>query len=442
MSIVHCQLSIQQSLPFLPHSHHQIIQHRGEAEPDDIRYLRKCGGFVRFVEFQCHSDDQSQQHQQPEQRKSVGAQIEEQQRPAKIHRQLNDHKVQPPPLMVSLGLQTDPGGTDAHKGIEDSPDDGKNHPRRGDGRGLSGLIGGNPVPAEIALGAAHLAQYKASAVCIEEVIDLRDLVCRIPDENATLHRTAIVGVALAERATAVSLEGDYCASHGAPCTYNLAATTDGTGLKATCTVTVIQLVTSVVLNYTTLTIGKGSVFALDATVLPENADNKAVTWSSSNTSAVMDLGNGEFYAKAAGTSTITATAADGSGKKATCTVTVLSVMPTAISMSEPSVTIKPTETTQLSATITPSTASDVTLVWESSNPEVATVSNTGLVTATEAEGVTTITATIAGASTLVASAKVYVTLHDFVDLGLPSGTLSGRGLSAGYCGNLGIREKL
>ena len=220
----------------------------------------------------------------------------------------------------------------------------------------------------------------------------------------------------------VSSTGKITAKKGGTCTIT-AATTDGTGLKATCTVTVIQLVTSVALNHTTLTVGKGSVFALDATVLPENADNKAVTWSSSNTSAVMDLGNGEFYAKAAGTSTITATAADGSGKKATCTVTVLSVMPTAISMSEPSVTIKPTETTQLSATITPSTASDVTLVWKSSNPEVATVSNTGLVTATEAEGVTTITATIAGASTLVATAKVYVTLHDFVDLGLPSGTL-------------------
>ena len=222
----------------------------------------------------------------------------------------------------------------------------------------------------------------------------------------------------------VSSTGKITAKKGGTCTIT-AATTDGTGLKATCTVTVIQLVTSVALDHTTLTVGKGNSFALDATVLPENADNKAVTWSNSNPSAVIDLGDGEFYAKAAGTSTITATAADGSGKKATCTVTVLSVMPTAISMSEPSVTIKPTETTQLSATITPSTASGVPLVWASSDPSVATVSNTGLVTATDKEGTATITATIAG-TTLVASTEVTVTskpVHEYVDLGLPSGTL-------------------
>ena len=56
---------------------------------------------------------------------------------------------------------------------------------------------------------------------------------------------------------------------------------------------------------------------------PLTADNKAVTWSSSNNSAVIDLDDGEFYAKAAGTATITAAIA-GTTLVASTEVTVTS----------------------------------------------------------------------------------------------------------------------
>ncbi len=102
-----------------------------------------------------------------------------------------------------------------------------------------------------------------------------------------------------------------------------------------------------------------------------------------------------------------------------------SVFVSSITLSNTEVTLNTGKTFQLSATITPSTASGVTLVWASSDPSVATVSNTGLVTATDKEGTATITATIAG-TTLVASTEVTVSskpAHEYVDLGLPSGTL-------------------
>ena len=77
-------------------------------------------------------------------------------------------------------------------------------------------------------------------------------------------------------------------------------------------------VESVTLNKTELTLEVGDEETLTATVAPDDATDKAVTWSSDNT-AVATVNNGKVTAVAAGTATITATA---DGKSATCTVTV------------------------------------------------------------------------------------------------------------------------
>ena len=77
-------------------------------------------------------------------------------------------------------------------------------------------------------------------------------------------------------------------------------------------------VESVTLNKTELTLEVGGEETLTATVAPDDATDKAITWSSDNT-AVATVNNGKVTAVAAGTATITATA---DGKSATCTVTV------------------------------------------------------------------------------------------------------------------------
>jgi len=79
-------------------------------------------------------------------------------------------------------------------------------------------------------------------------------------------------------------------------------------------------VTGVTLNKSNISLTVGSTETLTATVTPENATNKAVTWSSSDT-AKATVSNGVVTAVAAGTATITVTTADGN-KTATCTVTV------------------------------------------------------------------------------------------------------------------------
>ena len=71
-----------------------------------------------------------------------------------------------------------------------------------------------------------------------------------------------------------------------------------------------------------------NTLTLTATVAPDNATNKAVTWASSNPS-VAKVENGVVTALACGTAVITATAADGSGASASCTVTVSSYLPPA-----------------------------------------------------------------------------------------------------------------
>ena len=92
--------------------------------------------------------------------------------------------------------------------------------------------------------------------------------------------------------------------------------------KLTCKVTVKQPVTSIKLNKTSATLKKGSSLTLKAAVAPSSANNKTVTWSSSNKKVATVSSKGVVKAVGNGTATITVKAKDGSGKKATCKITV------------------------------------------------------------------------------------------------------------------------
>ena len=80
-------------------------------------------------------------------------------------------------------------------------------------------------------------------------------------------------------------------------------------------------VTGVTVSPTTAEVTVGKTKQLTATVAPENADNKEITWSSSNTDVATVDATGLVTAKAEGTATVTVTTVDG-GKTATCAVTV------------------------------------------------------------------------------------------------------------------------
>ncbi|SDL27023.1 Leucine rich repeat-containing protein [Sarcina sp. DSM 11001] len=81
-------------------------------------------------------------------------------------------------------------------------------------------------------------------------------------------------------------------------------------------------VTGIKLNKTSANLNITKTLQLTATVLPDDATDKSVNWSSSNRKAATVDSNGKVRGVGAGTATITAAAADGSGVTATCTVTV------------------------------------------------------------------------------------------------------------------------
>jgi uncharacterized protein YjdB len=100
-------------------------------------------------------------------------------------------------------------------------------------------------------------------------------------------------------------------------------TNDGSNKTATCKVTVknVVKVTGIKLNATSKTLKNGATFQLKGTLAPENATNKNVTWTSSNTKVATVDKNGKVTAKGLGSATITVTTNDGN-KKATCKIVV------------------------------------------------------------------------------------------------------------------------
>ena len=175
----------------------------------------------------------------------------------------------------------------------------------------------------------------------------------------------------------------------------IVTTVDG-GKIATCAVTVTNPavpVQSVSLDKTTLDLNVGENATLVATVLPENADDKSVTWSSSNTAVATVDATGKVTAVAAGEAVITVTTTDG-GKTATCTVTVTNpaVPVQSVTLDKTTLSLMVGKNATLVATVLPENADDKTVTWSSSNTAVATVDATGKVTAVAAgEAVITVT---------------------------------------------------
>ena len=164
-------------------------------------------------------------------------------------------------------------------------------------------------------------------------------------------------------------------------------TEDG-GKTVSCKVTVKAKavnVTDVTLDRTELTLTEGETETLTATVKPDNADNRKVTWSSDKTEIATVGGAGKVTAVKPGEATVTVTTEDG-GKTATCKVTVKAkaVPVTGVDVKPWSVTIGANGTTKLTCTVAPSNATNRNVRWESDNPSVATVDSDGNVRAVSA----------------------------------------------------------
>jgi len=189
-----------------------------------------------------------------------------------------------------------------------------------------------------------------------------------------------------------------------------ARSVSNTGVTATCAVTVTTIaVTGVSLDRTTMSLVVGDKDKLVATVAPDTATNKAVTWSSNNTGRATVDSEGNVTAVGAGAVTITATSVSNTNRSATCAVTVIAatVPASGVTLSPGSVTIKAGNTTTLTPTVAPANASNKNVTWSSSNTAVATVAN-GVVTGVKGGSATITVTTVDGGFT----ATSVVTVED------------------------------
>ena len=193
-----------------------------------------------------------------------------------------------------------------------------------------------------------------------------------------------------------------------PGTATVTATAEGK--SGTCAVTVKAKavnVTEVTLDKTELTLTEGETETLTATVRPDNADNRKVTWSSDKTEVATVGGDGKVTAVKPGEAVVTVTTEDG-GKTATCKVTVKAkaVSVTEVTLDRAELTLTEGEAETLTATVKPDNADNKKVKWSSDKTEIATVDGAGKVTAVKAgEAVITVTTEDGGKT---ASCKVTV----------------------------------
>ena len=210
-----------------------------------------------------------------------------------------------------------------------------------------------------------------------------------------------------------------------------ATTADG-GFTATCTVTVSLIAAeSVTLDRETVSLVLGNPAAdtatLTATVFPENAENKTVSWSADKTDYIelTDNGNGSCTVKAlkVGETVVTATTADG-GFTATCTVTVSLIAAESVTLDRETVSLvlgnPAADTATLTATVFPENAENKTVSWSADKTDYIELTDNGngsctvkalkvgetVVTATTADGGFTATCTVTVSSVLAESVEL------------------------------------
>jgi uncharacterized protein YjdB len=180
---------------------------------------------------------------------------------------------------------------------------------------------------------------------------------------------------------------------------DVTATIKGTSIKATYNIIVKDVsVQSVTLTSVADGLKVGKTLKLTYNVLPENASNKNVIWSSSNIAvATIDM-LGTVTAVAVGTSTITVKTQDGE-KVATIELSVLPIPVEGITLSTTLATISSGETHQLIAMISPADASNKGVTYSSSNTGVATVDAGGKIRGIAAGTATIVVKTVDGGHT-------------------------------------------
>lgn len=150
-------------------------------------------------------------------------------------------------------------------------------------------------------------------------------------------------------------------------------------IMAICNVIVTKSISGITLDQSTKNMFVGETFRLTYSVKPTDANNVAVTWTSTNSSVASVNAEGVVSAKAVGQATIIVRTIDG-GYLATCNITVGRTA-TAVKLDVTKLTLNVGDYYDFKVTLTPADSTNAALTWESSDKSIAVVSKTGRVTA-------------------------------------------------------------
>ena len=167
---------------------------------------------------------------------------------------------------------------------------------------------------------------------------------------------------------------------------------DGSGISATCMVTVKQQVQKITIKKARITMTKGTTKQLTASICPKTADNQAVQWSSSNEKVATVDNNGTVTAVGAGEAVINCTAQDGSKSSGKCKITVepvykielqdIAELTVGDTVKAQARLVEQEDQLEKKSKAEVSAKKSRTFIWSSSNKKIATVNkHTGQITA-------------------------------------------------------------
>ncbi len=201
-----------------------------------------------------------------------------------------------------------------------------------------------------------------------------ELIANISPANAT-HKDVIwessdTRVAVVDERGVVTAVGSGTA--------HITARANGSDVSASCIINVYQQVLELKLNYDKLTVRKGTIFWLYATLIPDTALNRDIVWESSLPGVATVDEFGQITALASGITTITATSLD-TGATDSCVITV-SESVTGVTLNVREASIEIGEKLALIPTVTPIEAENKAVTYTTSDESVATVDANGVVT--------------------------------------------------------------
>jgi len=185
----------------------------------------------------------------------------------------------------------------------------------------------------------------------------------------------------------------------------ITATVSDVTTRCAVVVTDFKQVKSVKLSSKKLNLALYGSVQLGAAIKPADAYDPTLTWASSAPEIVSVDANGWIAGLSGGKATVTATAANG--KSAKCVVTVQEIKPSALAFAQPYVSLNPGAQLAAQVRFNPETVSNPSVTFASSDPAVATVNASGLITAVGI-GTATVTATSIANPAAQASCRVSV----------------------------------